>query len=593
VPVNGTTQIVNGSVQLPDNTINTREFQVIIMQHDNSQRPVIKSLITGLLLVPLTLQAAVPNPPDAGTILQQMKPAPAPAAASRVPVLRLESQPAHELPAGTPFTVNTISISGNTLFDTATLHELVAEGEGKNSDLSQLNKLAAHITEYYHRHGFLLARAVIQAQTIHNGVVNIDIIEARYGHVTLDNHSWVSDSFLQKTLSHLQSGEIINQAQIDNILLLLSDLPGVDVNATLKPGDTAGTSDLQVNTSSTTIITGNLALDNYGNRYTGRVRGGGTISIANPLHYGDVLSASALSSGGGLVYGRVAYEAPFNGYGSRVGSSFLAVDYVLGDNLKPLDAHGIAYVWNLWVRHPFIRSPGLSLYGQYEFDHKRLHDRIGTGAIRDDRFVNDTAISLSGDIHDDFLSGGINSFSVSANFGHLHFNDPIAVVNDHATAKTVGGFMKLGANISRLQTLTPKNTLYVAASVQLTNDNLDSAEKMAVGGPYTVRAYDMAAVSGDNGYMATAELRHDFGEMPYGRWQALVFIDSAHIKVNQKPWTAGLNSATLTGAGGGINWTGPYRLAASLYVATPLGSVPALVDSSNSTRAWFEISKRY
>jgi len=39
--------------------------------------------------------------------------------------------------------------------------------------------LAARITDFYHSHGYPLARAMIAAQAIRAGVVEIEIIEAR------------------------------------------------------------------------------------------------------------------------------------------------------------------------------------------------------------------------------------------------------------------------------------------------------------------------------------------------------------------------------------------------------------------------------
>ena len=48
---------------------------------------------------------------------------------------------------------------------------------------------------------------------------------------------------------------------MDHALLLLSDVPGVVVLATLKPGDAVGSSDLLVNTTPGPTRSGNLVLD--------------------------------------------------------------------------------------------------------------------------------------------------------------------------------------------------------------------------------------------------------------------------------------------------------------------------------------------
>ena len=98
--------------------------------------------------------------------------------------------------------------------------------------------------------------------------------------------------------------------------------------------------------------------------------------------------------------------------------------------------------------------------------------------------------------------------------------------------------------------------MYFSWAGQWANNNLDSSQKMSVGGPYSVRAYDVSALSGDAGYRASIELRYDLGAASGGRLQALAFWDGAYLKVNQRPWVTGANSATFSGAGVGLDWTG-------------------------------------
>ena len=103
----------------------------------------------------------------------------------------------------------------------------------------------------------------------------------------------------------------------------------------------------------------------------------------------------------------------------------------------------------------------------------------------------------------------------------------------------------------------------------------------------------MGAISADTGYMLTAELRHDLGQDWQGQWQAVAFVDNSQVTVNKNVWVAGTNSATLTGAGVGLNWTGPYLWSARTYVATVVGSTPVLVGTTSSARAWIEIGKAF
>lgn len=565
------------------------------MRSEHNLLKTVKPILALLLLAQsLLAQAAGSVSSGAGSILQQINPVEPPAPSSTGTGLTIEQGGAATLPPSAPFMVKVIQITGNTQFDTKTLHALVMDAEGQSLTLTQLNELAARITDYYHDHGYPLARAIIPAQTITDGQVQVEVIEARYGKINLDNHSRVNDALLQSTLSPVQSGQVIGQAALDRSLLLLSDIPGVVPGATLKPGEAVGTSDLVVEVAPGPAVTGNVALDDYGNRYNGRARLGGTVSFINPLHHGDVLSASGLSSGSGMSYGRISYESLLNGPGTRMGGSYSALHYILGDTFASLNGHGTAQVGSLWIKHPLVRSREVNLYGQIQFDRKELRDHIDLTSIRTDRHLDNWTASLSGDRRDTILSGGINTWNVGLTSGRVGFDDATAQQSDAATANTQRSFSKWTVNLGRLQSLSQKDGLYLALSGQWANTNLDASEKMVAGGPFTVRAYDMSAVSGDTGVLGTAELRHDLGWVGRGQqWQAVGFIDTEHVMVSKNTWAAGTNDATLSGAGVGLDWAWPGQWTAKAYIATPIGPIPVLVASTASARAWVEIGKGF
>ncbi len=569
------------------------------MRLDSKQPSTIKLILAASLVsfFPLAAQAAGPGVPDAGSILQQIKPVTPNAPSSTGTGLTIEREAGGgKLPSGVPFEVKSIVISGNTLFDTPTLHALVADAEGTSLTLPELGDVAVRITDYYHSHGYPLARAFIPAQTIQSGIVRMEVMEARYGKIKLDNHSRVNDPLLQDTLSPLQSGEAIGQIRLDHALLLLSDIPGVAVSATLRPGEVAGTSDLLVEAAPGPVVSGNAVLDDYGNRYTGRERAGITLNFNNPLHHGDYFILSGLTTGKGLGYGRIAYESVLNGRGTRMGGSYSGLHYTLGDTLAPLDGHGTAQVGSVWVKHPLVRRQGVNLYGQIQYDQMQLRDDIDLSSppTQTDRHLKNWTASLAGDARDELPSGAITTWNVGWTSGHVGFDNDTAQQADAVTTKTQGNFSKLNVNLSRLQSLGSKNALYFTLSGQGAHANLDPSQKVIVGGPYSVRAYDMGAISGDTGYLLSAEFRHDLGHAWQEReWQVVLFADNAQVTVNKNPWIAGTNSARLSGAGVGLNWIGQNMWSAKAYIAKPLGSTPVLVANTASVRAWAEISKGF
>ena len=555
----------------------------------------IKVSFLAVLTVATALSAGAANSvaPNAGSILKQIQPVNPPAPSYTGTGLIIEDADRGDSPATTSFLVKSIQLSGNTIFDTATLHALVADAEGKDSSLSQLSEVARRITNYYRGRGYPLTRAIIPAQSIQTGVLQIRIVEARYGKITLDNRSRVNDSILLSTLSSLQGGQAISQNEMNHTLLLLSDVPGIVNTATLKPGESVGTSDMVVDTAATPSPTGTVELDNYGNRYTGDQRLGGAVNFINPLNHGDILSLAGLTSGSDMNYGALTYESLLNGRGTWFGGSVSVLHYKLGNSLESLYSHGTAQVESLWMKQPLVRGQNSNLYGQIQYERKQLDDHIDAAWVRTDRHLDTGSVSLSGDLRNAILSNSVNSWSIAWIFGQVGFDDTNAQLADSMTAKSRGSFSIWAVNFSHLQTLSPTDALYFGLSGQRTNRNLDAAEKLVAGGPYTVRAYATGVISGDTGILATGEFRHTLARVLNGQLQAITFIDSERVTVNHTTWVAGPNAATLNGAGAGVNWANDKNWHAKITAAVAFGAASNLAGANKSAQAWVEIGKGF
>jgi len=493
-----------------------------------------------------------------------------------------------------PFEITRIQLFGNSQFDTAVLHDLVKDAEGTSVTLGQLQALADRITDYYRGQGYPLSRAVIPQQEIDKGLVQIQVIEARLGEVSIDNTSRVRDRLIESTSKQLTTGDAIAQTELERTLLLLNDLPGTNASANLSAGKDAGTTDLNITASPAPALTGQVTLDDFGNRFINRQRVGAGLNFFNPLGLGDVLSLNVITTGKRMQYGSLGYSLTLNGAGTRLGGSYSALHYVLGDSIAPLRANGQAQTGDLWIKHPFIRSANKNLYGTLQYNYADLEDRIDAASIKNDRHVKNWSAMLNGDFRDGLLGGGINSMSIQYTDGRVKFDDPIAKIADSVTANTTGSFSKWNINLNRLQAINAKTSLWLSLSAQVAEDNLDSSEKMVFGGPFSVRAYDTGAVSGDNGSLVTIELRRSLGQF-HGLVQGVVFADAGHVEINDKQWAAatGKNKASLSGVGLGVNWFGNNQWTAKLFAATSTGSKSSLTDEADNTIGWFSVSKGF
>jgi hemolysin activation/secretion protein len=249
--------------------------------------------------------------PSAGSQLQQIPPPPASPRAA--PEFRIDQAPAPVVsPAsdtGVKILVNALRVTGSSVYSEGDLISLTGFHSGSSLSLADLQVMAARITDYYRQHGYFVAQAYLPAQDIKDSAVTIAVTEGRYGAVSINNHTNLSTGLATGLLSGLNSGDVISAAPLETRLLLLSDVPGVDIRSTLVPGTSPGASDLLVDIKPGRRVTGSVDADNAGNRYTGEFRVGATVNINNPLGFGDVLSLRAFTSGSGLKYGRASYQA--------------------------------------------------------------------------------------------------------------------------------------------------------------------------------------------------------------------------------------------------------------------------------------------
>ena len=533
-------------------------------------------------------------PLGAGGQLQQIPPAPAPDRS--LPDIQLVRPETAEQPesAGPTIRVNKLQVSGNQSFAEAALVAASGVTAGSDLNLSQLRDAAARIVAFYNARGYFLAQAYVPAQDIVSGNVTIAVVEGRLGKIEVRNQTNLQDRVSRTALGGLRSGDAVHAGSLERRLLLLSDIPGVRVKSTLAPGTEVGTSDLIIDITSGRRVSGSVEADNGGNRFTGTYRAGGTIYLNNPAGIGDQASLRVLASSGGLAYGRASYQAPLGH--ATVGVAFTHLRYDLGRDFSDLEADGKANIFSLYGAYPLIRSRSLNLYGQAALDYRSLEDRIGVTDSESDKSIQAAILGLSGDSRDSFLGGGSNAFSAGWTIGRLDLETPLDRAADRLTARSQGGYGKLQFSAVRLQSLSGPLSFYASVRGQLAFDNLDSSEKMELGGAYGVRAYPEGEAYGDQGYIGTLEGRFMLNrwthELP-GQLELIAFADVGQVNYAQDPWFAGSNHATRSGVGAGINWAGPRGLLFKSSYATRLGGTKATSGSDKSGRFWFHVSKLF
>ncbi len=574
------------------NRIGARYFQCCQIQLKASmfKTKVIPSVLLALCPVVFAQQA-----PSAGSQIRQIPVIPGqPLAAPAIEVK--PAYPAKEDAIDTAkITVNSVRVTGAKAYSEAELIAVTDFKPGSLLTLTDLRGMANRITSHYQRQGYFVAQAYLPAQDVKGGVVTIAVIEGQYGKVTLNNQTNVSNTLANSLLSGLNPGDVVAAAPLENRLLSLSDLPGVQVSSSLVPGAEAGSSDLIVSLTPGRRVTGSIDADNAGNRYTGVYRVGATVNFNEPLGLGDVATLRVLTSGEGMRYARGAYQLQFGK--ATAGVAYSALAYELGEEFAPLQAHGTARVASVYGSYPLIRSRNNNLSAGLLYDDKTFSDKVDTTGSVTDKEAQVATASLYGNRSDLLGGGGQTRYSLAWSTGNIDLLTPGAQVADAATAQSGGHFSKLGYSLQRLQRVTDRVSLSASINGQLASKNLDVSEKMELGGMYGVRAYPEGEAYADQGYVVNLEARlqvPQFSNYLPGQLQLIGFVDAGQVTVNKKPWPGlGANQRTLSGAGVGFNWSDTNNFMVRAYYAVKLGDEAATSAPDKSGRFWIQAVKYF
>jgi hemolysin activation/secretion protein len=558
--------------------------QVVISSSARSARVAAAAL---WLLMPLLSWSA----PDAGSVLQQLEARPG--GQLSAPALKIPQGPTPPASgeAGPTLRVNALRIEGATLLTPEQLQAAVAGFVNRDLSLTQLQEAAWVIVQTYRQTGWL-AHAFVPQQEIDNGVVTLKITEARLGQVRLEFPNAVD---VPRELIHdmvtlqLEPGKPVNLNRVDRLLLLLDDLPGVVSNASYLEGQEAGTTDVLLTLGADKPLEASIMLDNYGARSTGADRVSANLSLNNLAGLGDAMQLQAVRSEGSR-YGRVAYSVPVGLQGWRAGVHVADMTYDLVGSFASLQASGSSKTWGADLSVPIIRQAEHNLSGQLTLDRKRFANlALATVQATEPTTTSEYRLDvlrtgLTGNWFDTLFIAAQNTASVQVSRGNVDLTGSPNANNDSKAANTAGYFYKLNANYNREQSLDGQTTWYLQTAAQWANRNLDSSEKLYLGGAYGVRAYPSNEAGGSRGATLTTGLKHRLDQA----FTLNAFVDWGRIDVYRNNHSADgtdlspTNIQHLKGAGMSVTWRDAQGREISATWSQRVGVNPAANTSTGA-----------
>lgn len=528
--------------------------------------------------------------PDSGRIQRESTPAP-PLLPRPTPDLKLETDDpgANGAPGGPQVRVKRVDFIGNTLIDNAHLQAIIADSLAESLDLAGLRALAERISAAYRKAGYPFARAYLPPQELKDGVLQIAVLEGRYGRITATGDVELT-GFAAGYLHDLKSGEPIASRALERRLLILADQPGLKISPLIRSGEEPGTGDLLVAVERTRLLNFDAAYDNHGSGFTGEHRLRLTLRVDAPFSAGHQLVVRGLSSNDDLRLGNVDYSIPVGVGGLRIAIGQARTTYRLGGDFALLDAAGTADVTSLTASAPVVRSPAANLAVSLAAQTKTLRDRLGIAESNEQRKSRVLGLSAQFDAR---YGGGLLFGSLGLTSGDLQLEGGVAAI-DAATGRGAdGGFSRWNADLGYLRPLGDSGvSLFAKLAAQRGDSNLDSSEKFGIGGPTGVRAYPIGEGNGDEGHLLQIEVRTQLG-----RSAPFLFFDTGQAKFNARPErliiAPRVNDRSIAGYGAGVRLSTESWNLDAVAAWRSRGGAPQAEQDNSSVRFWLSVSHQF
>lgn len=479
------------------------------------------------------------------------------------------------------------------IFTIAYLQELVNEYINRNLSFEEIQAAKDKVGKFYKDKGYFLASTSIPKQEIVDGIVVINVNEGKLDskqpfRVNGENLRLKEDKIIAYAKTALDKN--LHQSSLERALLNINDNPQVDATASLEPGDDPGSTRIILDVSEGKLIKANLLADNYGNRYTGQNRGTANVNINDATGYGDKFTVQVVkSTGSEFSSGKIAYEVPIGSTGLRADVTYNKSDYTLAKELLTNPkSFGKSDYLEANVKYPLFRDSEGAVFINAAYDRKNFYNEA-SGTATSEKVIDSLASYISFESTDNFLGAGYTQTKIGAVAGRLDLSknaSNLSTDQGAGGANTDGYYVKPNIQLTRIQKPTEKVTIQLDASAQTSNKNLDTSEKITLGGISAVRAYPAGEGSGDQGYHLSLEEKYLLLPNTFlGNVSTSIFYDYGRIHQYKHPGSITMttpNSYSLAGYGLGLNILNTENYGIRFAWAKTLGSNSGTTNGKNA-----------
>ncbi len=411
--------------------------------------------------------------------------------------------------------IKTVRVQGETILTQAQIDAIIRPLEGQTVTLAELRLAVDDLTQLYLERGYITSRAVLEAESLDSGNIQIQIIEGSIKRIDVEGTRRL-ENYVRDRVS-LAAGTPLNTAELEDQLRLLRLSPlfeNVEASITAGENPEVGKSVLKVRVTESDRFQGEVSVDNYSPPSVGGERLGIELGYRSLIKGGDRIAAR--------YYPRLQaftdtfdlgseYEIPVN---TRNGTVTVGVNInrneiidPIGDEFDDLEIEGESERFNLGFRQPIIRNPRQELALSLDFDYQDgqtflFQEGLNFGEGPDEDGVSTTSVIRLGQEYIRRQVSGAWAFRSQLNFG---LNILGATENEDPIPD--GQFFSWLGQVQRVQVINSSNFLVIQGDIQLTPDSLLPSQQFVIGGGQSVRGYRQNVRSGDNGVVLSVEDR--------------------------------------------------------------------------------------
>jgi len=383
---------------------------------------------------------------------------------------------------------------------------------GQRLTREKLDTLISDIILFYRGHDRPIVDVIVPEQEITNGNLQVVLLEAKVGKISVTGNNWFSSNQISDGLS-VKPGDPISASQMQGDLDWINQNPFRTSDLVYRPGDQLGQTDLVLKTHDRFPVRFYAGYEDTGNaptgfdRYLAGFNYGDFLGIGQQVNYqyttsgdGDSLRAHA-----GSYVVPLPWQNTLTFFGSYVDTKG-QVPPLIGLKGRSYQISGryaiplptVRFATDIDYKHTF--SAGFD----YKYNNNSLQfgGAPAPGTLYDvDQFV----LGYSGTLTDPYGRTTIND-QLYISPGNWGGNNNDAAFNA-ANAGATSGYVYNNLVLERLTKLPADWSLVLRGTLQTSNANLAPSEQLGFGGYDTVRGYDQREVNSDEGYIFTTELR--------------------------------------------------------------------------------------